>query len=38
MYLIINLIADKDTAELVWASLLETLYIMFYVYWGSEGI
>ena len=29
MYLMISLIEDKATAELVWANLLETLSIMF---------
>lgn len=38
MYLIISRIEDSATAELLWASLLETLYIIFYAYWGSFGI
>lgn len=38
MYFIIKRIADNDTAEFVWANLLETLYIMFYVSWGSDGM
>ena len=37
IYLIINLIEDRATAEFVWASLLETLSIIFSAYWGSLG-
>ena len=38
MYLIISRIAESDTAELECAKRLETRYIMFSVYCGSEGI
>lgn len=34
----IRRIADNETAEFVCAKRLETLYIMFSVSWGSEGI
>ena len=34
----ISLIADRETAELEWAKRLETLSMIFYVSWGSEGI
>lgn len=38
MYLMIKRIADNETAEFVWANRLETLYIIFSVSWGSEGM
>ena len=34
----INRIADNDTAEFWCANRLETLYIIFSVYWGSDGM
>lgn len=38
MYLIMRRIADNETAEFVCAKRLETLYMIFSVSWGSEGM
>lgn len=38
MYLMIKRIADSETAEFVWAKRLETLYMIFSVSCGSEGM